>query len=142
MDIRTADGRFLRTHIYVASHQHNNYISGTLEQMFATYMSILRNKSHLYSEMTSKVENCPHFCHLNVRTLVRVRTLERTDRRTDSYFARTLLKRFICLKGLLHYTLCCGYCGKKCYKSEKCSFFLLALVLRPFKIISLILSRS
>ena len=34
-----ADGRFLRTDIYVASHQHNNYISGkiaTQEQMFAT----------------------------------------------------------------------------------------------------------
>ena len=34
-----ADGRLLRTDIYVASHQHNNYISGkiaTQEQMFAT----------------------------------------------------------------------------------------------------------
>ena len=88
--------------------------------------------------LTSKVATVHTFCHLNVSMLVRVRTFSTDGRRdgyqTDSFFLPNLIKTInLYLKGLLHYTFCCGYCGEKCYKSEKCSFFPLVLVLRPFQ---------
>ena len=106
-------------------------------------MSILRNNVHLYSEMTSKVENCPHLCHQNVRMLVRVRTLERADGQTnggtDSYFSQTLLKRFISIwKGCYITHFVADTAARNATKVKNAVCFLWLWFYGPLKIISLI----
>ena len=51
----------------------------TQESILATKVSNLRNKSHLYSKMTTCVSNCPNF----IATGVPIGLYGQTDRRTD-----------------------------------------------------------
>ena len=81
MDGRTDGG------IYVATFSYFGYLCGylpmcgldTQESILATKVSNLRNKSHLYSKMTTCVSNCPNF----IATGVPIGLYGWTDGRTD-----------------------------------------------------------
>ena len=68
-DGRTHGRTSSRDGIYVATFSYFGYLCGylpmcgldTQESILATKVSNLRNKSHLYSKMTSCVSNCPNF---------------------------------------------------------------------------------
>ena len=83
------DGRTSsRDGIYVATFSYFGYLCGylpmcgldTQESILATKVSNLRNKSHLYSKMTTCVSNCPNF----IATGVPICLCGRTDGRTDN----------------------------------------------------------
>ena len=73
--------------IYVATFSYFGYLCGylpmcgldTQESILATKVSNLRNKSHLYSKMTTCVSNCPNF----IATRVPIGLYARTDTRTS-----------------------------------------------------------
>ena len=78
---------FERDGIYVATFSYFGYFCGylpmcgldTQESILATKVSNLRNKSHLYSKMTTCVSNCPNF----IATRVPIGLCEQTNKRTD-----------------------------------------------------------
>ena len=87
---RTHRQKFERDGIYVATFSYFGYLCGylpicgldTQESILATKVSNLRNKSHLYSKMTTCVSNCPNF----IATGVPIGLYGRTDgRRLDWY---------------------------------------------------------
>ena len=83
---RTKDG------IYAATFLYFGYLCGylpmcgldTQESILATKVSNLRNKSHLYSKMTTCVSNCPNF----IATGVPIGLYGQTDGRTNGWTSR------------------------------------------------------
>ena len=81
---RTDKRTFERDGIYVAMFLYFGYLCGylpmcglnTQESILATKVSNLRNKSHLYSKMTTCVSNCPNF----IATRVPIGLYAQTDK--------------------------------------------------------------
>ena len=90
-DGRTDGRTSSRDGIYVATFSYFGYLCGylpmcgldTQESILATKVSNLRNKSHLYSKMTTCVSNCPNFIATGVPICLCGQTDGRTDGRTD-----------------------------------------------------------
>ena len=92
-DARTHGRTSSRDGIYVATFSYFGYLCGylpmcgldTQESILATKVSNLRNKSHLYSKMTTCVSNCPNFIATGVPICLCALTDGRTPDRPVYY---------------------------------------------------------